>query len=186
MTTVSAIDAQAPPLQLVTAAQLDITPEMQPGVDRFRPTALEILARALAAVRHGVLAPCIFIHGPAGSGKSLLATAMVRECEAVWCLDCVANAYRCRSNLGLGAIELAHCAVFVIDAIDLLGGAELQRFYGRCRANGTVLVLMSESRDAPQTIGFQLPATSTVFQLSRENGLTPQGLPITPWPTHPD
>jgi chromosomal replication initiation ATPase DnaA len=150
---------------------------MQPWVDHYRQHALAVLARALAAVRHGALAPCLFIHGAAGSGKSLLATAMVRECEAVWCLDCVANAYRWRSTLRLGAIELAQCAVFVIDAIDLLGGAELQRFYGRCSANGTVLVLMSESRDAPQAIGFPLPATSTVFRLSREDGLTPDRSP---------
>jgi replication-associated recombination protein RarA len=173
-----AIETEAPPLQIVTAAQLDITPEMLPWLNRYRRYGLTVLARAMAISRCRDLAPCLSIYGPPGSGKSLLATALVRECEAVWCLDCVANAYRLRTNLRLSSVVLEHCAVFVIDEIDLLSGAELQRFYHRCSASGTVLVLMSQTKETPQNIGFPLPAGTTVFRLSREAGLVPVRSPF--------
>ena len=178
MNSATVIDTVEPPLQIVTATQLEITPAMQPWVNRYRQYCLPVLARALAAARSRTLAPCLFIHGPAGSGKSLLAMALVQACETVWCLDCLANAYRCRTSLRLDSITLESCAVFVIDGIDLLSGAELERFYVRCIANRTVLVLMSPSKDTPRAIGFQLPASATVYRLSREDGLVPGNLPI--------
>ena len=174
-----ALETAAPPLQLVTAAELEITPAMRPWVDRYRPHALPILATALTALRHRVLPPCLLVHGPADSGKSLLATALVQTCEAIWCLDCLANAYRYRANLRLDGIVLDGCAVFVIDAIELLSGAELQRFYERCLDNGTMLVLMSPSKHTPLAIGFPLPANTPVFRLSPEDGLVPEGSPMT-------
>lgn len=173
MTHVLALESEPPPLQLVTAAQLDITPAMWPWLERYRRDGLTVLGKALAAVHARSVAPCIFIYGPAGSGKSLLATVLVKESEAVWCLDCVANAYRLRANLCLDTIALADCGLFVIDDIDLLSGAELQRFYQRCLANNTTLVLMSQAKETPETIGFSLPAHATVFRLCREEGLVP-------------
>ena len=162
------LHAQSPTLTVITANNLDVSAEMLPWIDLYRRYCLPILCKTLVEIRARSRPPCLFVHGPSASGKTLLARTMVYESPGVACLDCAASAYQCQANLDLTSLNVKRLGVFVIDEIDYLNGTELVAFYRRCTEQGVVLALMSQNLAAPHCIGFALPAKAARFRLGGE------------------